>query len=584
MLLSHASSRFFRRLSSLSSRESRLFHTTFTSTSRKPLVLRGGRKAALSSAYVIAGVALGGWWDDKYNDRTITRNFRTAYHGILVAIDYKFNFNPDSIDAIDALHERAAERLLRVCEKNRGLYVKLAQALGTQAAILPKPYLKLAKLLDNAEHFDYKAVEEIVERELGAPISKLFIRFDKTPIAAAEVAVKVQRPDIRRHAKWDLLAFRTLMRMYDYFFDLPLSFAAQYISDQIMQETLFDNEAANSEKIRSLVMSSRNPSIREVAYVPRIHDSLSTPRVLTMEYISDACKLTDLDKIRGMGLDVGAVAKTAVEVFATQIFEMGFVQTDGHPSNVLIRRHPNGAQGQHQIVLIDHGLYVTLTPEFRYKYCRLWTSGRAGDLLGLGDRASRTFRKRYTPETLACKTKLNRDVNVFILEEFTQGGDERSELESRRELKEKLKTLLVNVELLPRELIFIGRAMRILQANNQAMGSPVNRINILARRAAAGLLYSQPSDDREFDVMTRRQTRAIVLYTIQKYTSFLRFRFTLFLVDVAFHISNILTWLHNTDDDLKDSSEGFEDELEENLRDIARTQFGMQISEDAFST
>jgi aarF domain-containing kinase len=48
--------------------------------------------------------------------------------------------------------------------------------------------------------------------------------------------------------------------------------------------------------------------------------------------------------------------------------------------------------------------------------------------------------------------------------------NEERELESRRELKEKLKTLLVNVELLPRELIFIGRAMRILQANNQAMG------------------------------------------------------------------------------------------------------------------
>ena len=47
---------------------------------------------------------------------------------------------------------------------------------------------------------------------------------------------------------------------------------------------------------------------------------------------------------------------------------------------------------------------------------------------------------------------------------------EERELRARRELKEKLKTLLINVELLPKELIFVGRAMRILQANNQAMG------------------------------------------------------------------------------------------------------------------
>ncbi len=48
---------------------------------------------------------------------------------------------------------------------------------------------------------------------------------------------------------------------------------------------------------------------------------------------------------------------------------------------------------------------------------------------------------------------------------------EERELRARRELKEKLKTLLINVELLPKELIFVGRAMRILQANNHAMGN-----------------------------------------------------------------------------------------------------------------
>ena len=29
-----------------------------------------------------------------------------------------------------------------------------------------------------------------------------------------EVAVKVQRPDIRRHANWDLWAYRALLRLY----------------------------------------------------------------------------------------------------------------------------------------------------------------------------------------------------------------------------------------------------------------------------------------------------------------------------------------------------------------------------------
>jgi hypothetical protein len=38
-----------------------------------------------------------------------------------------------------------------------------------------------------------------------------------------EVAVKVQRPDIRKHAKWDMLAFRILMRIYGKLALLPLT-------------------------------------------------------------------------------------------------------------------------------------------------------------------------------------------------------------------------------------------------------------------------------------------------------------------------------------------------------------------------
>lgn len=36
-----------------------------------------------------------------------------------------------------------------------------------------------------------------------------------------------------------------------------------------------------------------------------------------------------------------------------QIFQHGFVQCDGHAGNVLIRRHPNGKRGQHQVVLVS---------------------------------------------------------------------------------------------------------------------------------------------------------------------------------------------------------------------------------------
>ena len=50
-----------------------------------------------------------------------------------------------------------------------------------------------------------------------------------------------------------------------------------------------------------------------------------------MEYIPDASKLTDLSKIEEKGLSRKKVARSVAEVFAAQIFTMGFVQADGHP-------------------------------------------------------------------------------------------------------------------------------------------------------------------------------------------------------------------------------------------------------------
>lgn len=65
--------------------------------------------------------------------------------------------------------------------------------------------------------------------------------------------------------------------------------------------------------------------------MPRIHPHLCTPCILTMEYIADASKLTDLSKIEEKGLSRKKVARSVAEVFAAQIFNMGFVQADGHP-------------------------------------------------------------------------------------------------------------------------------------------------------------------------------------------------------------------------------------------------------------
>ena len=62
------------------------------------------------------------------------------------------------------------------------------------------------------------------------------------------------------------------------------------------------------------------------------------------------------------------------------IFRVGLVHCDPHPGNVLVRQD---LVGKVEIVLLDHGLYLQLTDDFRVTYCRLWESLIQRDIAGI---------------------------------------------------------------------------------------------------------------------------------------------------------------------------------------------------------
>jgi len=69
------------------------------------------------------------------------------------------NFAPHKADQIENLHERVADRLKWVIDTNQGLYLKLGQALGLQATLLPKPYREaFGHVFDRAPSVSYDEV------------------------------------------------------------------------------------------------------------------------------------------------------------------------------------------------------------------------------------------------------------------------------------------------------------------------------------------------------------------------------------------------------------------------------------------
>jgi len=54
----------------------------------------------------------------------------------------------------------------------------------------------------------------------------------------------------------------------------------------------------------------------------------------------------------------------------SQIFVPGFVHGDLPPGNVLVRASP--VNGKHEVVVLDHGLYMEESEDFRRQNCALW--------------------------------------------------------------------------------------------------------------------------------------------------------------------------------------------------------------------
>lgn len=530
---------------------------------------------------------------DRLNGRCISRTLRTAVAGVILAVDYKLNFNPENVDGIMALHERAAQRIYDVITANGGLYIKIGQTLAMQSAVLPEPYARIfSTLFDEAPQVPWPEIKALFIEEFGKNPDDVFESIEHHAAASAsiaqvhrarlksgeEVAVKVQKPEIQKQVDWDLWAYRLLVWVYEkYVFDIPMYFTVNYTCSHLADETNFLLEAANSKRMGAFL--SAEPDLRNSVYVPRVFDDLSSRRVMTAEWITGV-KATDHQKFEKMGFSSKSVMELMVATFSAQMFKFGYLHCDPHPGNLLIRPHPK--TGKLQMVVIDHGLYISEPEKFRQEYCLFWKSLFLNDMetirristewgVGAPDLlASATLMRPYRPKrSKRAGTTGDEHKTVPISDEKKTDAERKEEAYAAQlAIKEKIKSFLLDQEKIPQELMFIGRNMRIVQSNNQKLGSPVNRISITAKWASASLA-SSPNQS-----VTQRVRNSL---------SHFRFLLTVGLLDFGFWAFEVRRWVMSGFGLRKGMQPGFEDEIQRNLKIMAKQNFGIDINEQAFS-
>ncbi|RYP82528.1 hypothetical protein DL769_001634 [Monosporascus sp. CRB-8-3] len=570
----------------------------------------------------------------------IARSLRTFGLGLFVALDYKLNFRAEPLTGgtVEDLHRRSAERLFDLLRANGGLYLKIGQAIAMQSAVLPPEFQRMfARMFDDAPQAFWKDVEKVIrgdfggrgaeevfgvsftgeedkgllERKARASASVAQVHWARLP-DKREVAIKIQKPEIAKQVGWDLWAFKVVMKVYTYWFDLPLYSIVPFITERLMLETDFEAEAKNSEKMRELV--NGEPSLKDRVYIPKVYSEFTTKRILVTEWIEgvrlwDKAATTgrwlggygngsagvqgrkleftesDMEAARrelkenptrerlkperetwkgkngkgGLGLTSKDVMTTIVDLFSAQIFKFGVIHCDPHPGNIFIRRLPSGKA---EVVLIDHGLYVYMSPKFRHQYSLFWKS-----LMTFDNDMIAKIAKEWgirAPDVFASATLMrpyeggDGSTRRELLKELEGKSAAERHFESQKRIKEGLREVLADEDKWPKELIFIGRNMRIVQANNQFMGSPVNRIKMMGNWASRSLYQDPNLPWRERAVNAWRH---------------LIFRFVLLATDVAFYTFKVRQLLGY--------GGGMDEELENRMRDMAK-DMGIELQHNIF--
>ena len=212
-------------------------------------------------------------------------------------------------------------------------------------------------------------------------------------------------------------------------------------------------------------------------------------------------------------LDFREVAKLISSVFNAQIFETGFVHCDPHEANILLREHPL-KRGKPQIVLVDHGLYKRLDPDFQESYARLWKGivmanipeiKSACEQMGVVKMVSRIsylscmthahsplfFRFYVRQYPLLAAMLTSRPFDEVVERSQTKsldaspvgnGGGDRVVI--RGYAQRYLKEIVAMLDIVPRQMLLIFKMNDCLRHVDIALGSPINNLVVAGRFAS----------------------------------------------------------------------------------------------------
>ena len=262
----------------------------------------------------------------------------------------------------------AADAMLKTFGEMKGLPLKFGQMASYIDGIAPPGHEErfqagLKKLLDKAPPLSPEAAIAMVTSELGAPPEEIFATWEREPFAAAsigqvhrattkdghKVAVKVQYPGMDKAIENDLKSVGMLESMMSPITKkLNAKQALAEFKAVFLSELDYAREAEMADVFRRI--NAGDPQVT----IPRVYHSLTTRRVITLEFIEGMSYAEFVEK--GTQEAKNKAGEAIWNFTFRSMLRYGVLYADPHPGNY--RFFEDG-----HVAFLDFGCVKMLPPD-----------------------------------------------------------------------------------------------------------------------------------------------------------------------------------------------------------------------------
>lgn len=241
------------------------------------------------------------------------------------------------------VEEKLSRSIVEQLGQHKGLLMKIGQAMSYMNFALSDESRQLfAELQIASTAMDSKIIENQIEKELGAPPSQLFAKWEQTPISSASigqvhraqlkdgtpVAVKVQYPGVEKAIKADLSSAALVELLVTLLYRRQTTGTlVKELKERVLEECDYRREMENQMEFHRIFKNETE------FYIPRVFEKFTSKSVITMEFAEG--DLLEEFLIDAKQEDLNKAGERLYRFTYDAIFQHRIFNCDPHPGNYL---------------------------------------------------------------------------------------------------------------------------------------------------------------------------------------------------------------------------------------------------------